>query len=78
MEIAAKETLVSMNLWQDLNKKIVRGENIAQTFQFVRTGNAELGFISYSQILDPILIWRGLFGWFLALCIIQSSSKQSF
>ena len=52
--IASKETLVSMNLWQDLNKKIVKGENIAQTFQFVRSENAELGFVSYSQILDPM------------------------
>ena len=51
--IAAKETLVSMKLWQDMNDKIVRGENIAQTFQFVSSGNAELGFVSYSQIMDP-------------------------
>jgi len=50
--IASKETLMSMQLWQDMNKKIVRGENIAQTFQFVSSGNAELGFVSYSQILD--------------------------
>ena len=28
--IATKETLVSMGLWKDMNKKIVRGENIAQ------------------------------------------------
>ena len=40
--IASKETLVSMNLWQDMNEKIVKGENIAQTFQFVRSENCLL------------------------------------
>ncbi len=28
----------------------MRGENIGQTFQFVKTGNAELGFIAWSQL----------------------------
>ena len=50
--IASKETLTSMNLWQDMGEKLVRGENIAQTFQFAKSGNAKLGFVSYSQILS--------------------------
>ena len=50
--IASKETLTSMNLWQDMESKLVRGENIAQTFQFAKSGNAKLGFVSYSQILS--------------------------
>ena len=50
--IASKETLTSMNLWQDMEEKLVRGENIAQTFQFAKSGNAKLGFGSYSQILS--------------------------
>ena len=50
--VASKETLTSMNLWQDMEAKLVRGENIAQTFQFAKSGNAKLGFVSYSQILS--------------------------
>ena len=50
--VASKETLTSMNLWQDMESKLVRGENIAQTFQFAKSGNAKLGFVSYSQILS--------------------------
>jgi len=50
---AAREVLISMNLWEDLQSKLVRGENIAQTFQFVNSGNAKLGFISYSQLMNP-------------------------
>ncbi len=33
-----------------LEPKFVQGENIAQTYQFVRTGNAELGFVALSQV----------------------------
>jgi len=50
---AAREALISMNLWEDLQSKLVRGENIAQTFQFINSGNAKLGFISYSQLMNP-------------------------
>jgi len=51
--VAARETLMSINVWEDLQSKLVRGENIAQTFQFVNSGNAKLGFISYSQLMNP-------------------------
>jgi molybdate transport system substrate-binding protein len=51
--VAAREALISLNLWEDLQSKLVRGENIAQTFQFVNSGNAKLGFISYSQLMNP-------------------------
>ena len=51
--VAARETLISINLWEEVQSKLIRGENIAQTFQFVNSGNAELGFISYSQLRNP-------------------------
>ena len=51
--IATKETLISMGLWNNMGKKVVRGENIAQAFQFINSGNAELGFVSFSQLMSP-------------------------
>lgn len=46
---AARETLAALKL--DVPPtKIVTGENIAQTFQFVASGNAELGFVALSQV----------------------------
>ena len=51
--VAAKEALISINLWEDMKSKLIRGENIAQTFQFVDSGNAKLGFVSYSQLVNP-------------------------
>ena len=50
---AAREVLQSRGLWSGMKDKIVRGENIGQAFQFVNSGNAELGFIAYSQIKLP-------------------------
>lgn len=47
---AAREVLQSLDLWRGLRSHMVRGENVGQTFQFVKSGNAELGFIAYSQI----------------------------
>jgi len=49
---ATKEVLTTMNLWKALEDKLIRGENIAQTFQFVNSGNSKLGFISFSQIVN--------------------------
>ncbi len=59
--IATKETLVSMGLWKQMNKKLVRGENIAQAFQFTNSGNADLGFVSLSQLMSPGLSANGSF-----------------
>ena len=50
---AALQTLVKLGMWDQLQGRIVQGENIGQTFQFVATGNAELGFVALSQVLDP-------------------------
>lgn len=50
---AAKSTLQALGLWNQLEERIVRGENIGQTFQFVYSQNAQLGFVAMSQVLDP-------------------------
>lgn len=46
---AAEEVLRKRGLWDKVERRLVRGENIGQTFQFVSTGNAELGFVALSQ-----------------------------
>ncbi|MDG1475312.1 MAG: molybdate ABC transporter substrate-binding protein [Porticoccaceae bacterium] len=53
--LAAKQVLQRMGLWLPLQAKIVRGENIAQAFQFVSTGNANVGFIAGSQLTENLL-----------------------
>ena len=56
---AAVTALQRLNLWESLSPIIVQGENISQTFQFVATGNAEVGFVALSQVLDPRLKNKG-------------------
>lgn len=48
--VAASEVLAQLSLTEATQARWVTGENIAQTFQFVSTGNAELGFVALSQI----------------------------
>ena len=49
---AAIDVLTALNLQEITKAKWVQGENIAQTYQFVATGNADLGFVALSQIMD--------------------------
>lgn len=50
---AARDTLQALGLWNHMKNRLVQGENIGQTFQFVFSKNAELGFVALSQVLDP-------------------------
>lgn len=50
--LAARQTLEHLGLWEALEKRLVRGESIAQTFQFVATGNAAAGFVALAQLRD--------------------------
>ena len=47
---AAIETLTALKVKNQLEPKFVMGENISQAYQFVASGNAEIGFIALSQI----------------------------
>jgi molybdate transport system substrate-binding protein len=51
--LAAKQTLQELSVWEDLKKKMVFGENVAQSYQFIASGNARLGFVALSQVLHP-------------------------
>ena len=50
---AAMEVLVARGLEGPLSLKLVTGESVAQAYQFVATGNAELGFVALSQVSVP-------------------------
>jgi len=48
---ATLQVLSHLGLFDDTQARWVRGENIAQTYQFVHSGNADLGFVALSQLL---------------------------
>jgi molybdate transport system substrate-binding protein len=47
---AAMEVMTHLGLWPAVKTKLVQGESIGQTYQFVSTENAQLGFVALSQI----------------------------
>lgn len=59
---AAVTVLKKLNLFNALQARLVQGENIAQTHQFVSTGNAQLGFVALSQVARDGRIASGS-GW---------------
>ncbi|MCQ8103909.1 molybdate ABC transporter substrate-binding protein [Methylomonas sp. SURF-2] len=50
--VVAEEVMTSVGVLDKLRPLFVMGENISQTFQFVTTGNAELGFVALAQVID--------------------------
>ena len=48
--LAAQQVLKNLSLWAALQPRLVRGNSVAQTFQFVATSNAQAGFVALSQV----------------------------
>ena len=49
---AAMEYLSHLGLWEEVQPRLVRGENIGQAFQFVHSGGTELGLVARAQVRD--------------------------
>jgi molybdate transport system substrate-binding protein len=57
--IPAKELLIKKGIWELVQDKLVFGESVSQTNQFIYTGVAEVGFTSKSSVLDENLKNKG-------------------
>ena len=55
----AQEALQATGMWDKIEAKLVYGENIAQTAQFVESGNAQVGIIALSLAVNPELASKG-------------------
>lgn len=73
---AAREVLESLGLWLDLGPKLVTGENIGQAFLFVQSGNAELGFVAWSQLVSDSPTVRGSF-WRVPVNLYRPIEQQA-
>ncbi len=62
--VAAIEVLKKIGLFEKIQPLFVQGENIAQTYQFISTSNAELGFVALSQVSENGKINSGS-GWII-------------
>ena len=65
---AALQTLNKLGLTNSVTPKMVQGENIGQTYQFVASGNAPLGFVALSQIMQNGRITSGS-AWLVPSCM---------
>lgn len=50
--MAAEQMLRKLGLWQKLESKLVLGENVRQSFEYARTGNADAVITSWTLLLD--------------------------
>jgi molybdate transport system substrate-binding protein len=57
--VAAREALTAMGLWEEIQPKVVMGQNIGQTFSLVDTGAAQVGFVATSALQVPSSEPRG-------------------
>lgn len=58
---AAREVLMARGVWARLQGRLVQGQDVGQAYSFVYTGNAELGFVAYSQLKQPGALIEGSF-----------------
>ena len=72
----AEEALRTSGLWEKVEPKLVYGENIAQTAQFVQTGNAQVGVIALSLAINPELASKG--GYWLIPDKLHQPLEQGF
>jgi molybdate transport system substrate-binding protein len=72
---AAQEVLQAKGLWNALRQRMVRGENIGQTYQFVKSGNSALGFVAYSQIKRSNQAVAGSY-WLIPQTLYQPIEQQ--
>lgn len=56
---AAEQTLRRLGAWNRVAPRLVYGENISQTLQFVSSGNAQLGFVALAQVRALAELQRG-------------------
>lgn len=72
----AQEALRAAGVWEQVEPKLVFGENIAQTAQFVETGNADVGILALSLAISPQLAKQG--GSWLVPATLHQPLEQAF
>ena len=71
--LAAQQSLSHLQLWQPLQGRLVRGNNISQAQQFLMTGNVDWAFIP----LSPVLAEQGISYWLIPAHWYQAIRQQA-
>lgn len=73
--MAAKETLEKLTMWNAIQGKLVKGENIALTYQLAATEQADLAFVALSQVMRDGKVTEG--SWWLVPPELHKPIRQS-
>ncbi len=57
--MAAMQAMQKLEIWDSVQAQVVMGESLGQTMGFIESGNAQLGFVALSQVLDPKIKGKG-------------------
>jgi molybdate transport system substrate-binding protein len=57
--MAAMQAMQKLGVWESIQPRLVMGEGLGQTMGFIESGNAQLGFLALSQVLDPKIMGKG-------------------
>lgn len=71
---AALETLTRLGVLAQWRSRIVQGESIAQAWQFASTGNAQLGFVALSQVMQDGKVTQG--SWWIVPQALHAPLRQ--
>jgi molybdate transport system substrate-binding protein len=72
---AAKETLTKLTMWNAMQKKLKKGDDVTQAYQLAATENADLAFIALSQIMRDGKVTTG--SWWLVPSELHNPIRQS-
>jgi molybdate transport system substrate-binding protein len=72
----AEEALRSAGVWEKVQPKLVFGENISQAAQYVQSGNAQVGILALSLVVNPELSRKG--GYYLIPDSLHNPLEQGY
>lgn len=73
--VASKETLTKLTMWNSIQEKLAKGENVTQTYQLAATEKADLAFIALSQVMRDGKVTAG--SWWLVPPEMHKPIQQS-
>jgi molybdate transport system substrate-binding protein len=73
--VAAKEALTKLTMWNSIQRKLAKGENVTQTYQLAATEKADLAFIALSQVMRDGKVISG--SWWLVPPEMHQPIRQS-
>jgi molybdate transport system substrate-binding protein len=73
--VAAKETLTKLTMWNSIQRKLDKGDDVTQTYQLAATERDDLAFIALSQVMRDGRVTAG--SWWLVPPELHNPIRQS-